>query len=292
MSPYDKSSVGLCGRRPIARLGKAKRRRNRTRLLCCEPLEARQLLASTAAFTETMAATAVKPWTGTGAENAWTVTGSYFEQRTGSNYGTGNACGLEYKGGAALNELTGAMLATTNAINAKSGSGSVEFWVQSLGLDGTDGWTFQLDAGSGYVTRLSELTGSNHGWQQYHYDLAAGELVSTLKMRFQFTGGGAGEDDRIDLDQITVTVGDTNSGGMNIEVTLSDEAQGTTIAFDGLAFLTGSLGADSFFPPGKVADFWGFQYLRDNDPSQMGHSGNFLTKAANNVLVHPDSQPT
>ena len=103
-------------------------------------------------------------------------------------------------------------------------------------------------------------------------------------MRFQFTGGGAGEDDRIDLDQITVTVGDTNSGGMNIEVTLSDEAQGTTIAFDGLAFLTGSLGADSFFPPGKVADFWGFQYLRDNDPSQMGHSGNFLTKAANNVL--------
>jgi len=43
----------------------------------------------------------------------------------------------------------------------------------------------------------------------------------------------------------------TNSGGMNIDVTLSDEAQGTTIAFDRLGFLTGSLGADSFFPPAR-----------------------------------------
>jgi hypothetical protein len=57
-----------------------------------------------------------------------------------------------------------------------------------------------------------------------------------------------------------------------IEQTLSDEAQRNTIAFDGLAFLTSNLGSDSFFPPGKVADFWGFQYFRDNDPSQMGHS--------------------
>src|SRR5512142_2596399 len=67
---------------------------------------------------------------------------------------------------------------------------------------------------------------------------------------------------------------------MNIEQTLSDQAQGTTIAFDGLAFLTGNLGADSFLPPGKVADFWGFQYLRDNDPSEMGHNTDFLTRAS------------
>jgi hypothetical protein len=70
---------------------------------------------------------------------------------------------------------------------------------------------------------------------------------------------------------------------MGITQTLSDEAQRNTIAFDGLAFLTGSLGADSFFPPGKVADFWGFQYLRDNDPSQMGHNPLFLTSAAFNM---------
>ncbi|MCP4542087.1 MAG: hypothetical protein GY832_33595, partial [Chloroflexi bacterium] len=70
----------------------------------------------------------------------------------------------------------------------------------------------------------------------------------------------------------------------NIEQALSDRAQSTTISFDALAFLTGNLGADSFYPPGKVADFWGFQYLRDNDPTEMGHNTDFLTSAALNVL--------
>ncbi len=70
----------------------------------------------------------------------------------------------------------------------------------------------------------------------------------------------------------------------NIEQAISDKAQGMTISYDALAFMTGDLGADSFFPPGKVADFWGFQYLRDNDPSEMGHAGDFLTSAAMNTL--------
>lgn len=69
-----------------------------------------------------------------------------------------------------------------------------------------------------------------------------------------------------------------------MEQTLSDKAQEMTIAFDGLAFLTGTIGSDSFFPPGKVADFWGFQYLRDNDPSSMGHNTDFLTSASLNML--------
>jgi hypothetical protein len=73
-------------------------------------------------------------------------------------------------------------------------------------------------------------------------------------------------------------------GAMTIAQTLSDDAQKNTIAFDALSFLTGNLGADSFFPPGKVADFWGFQYLRDNDSSQMGHNTDFLTQAAFNML--------
>jgi hypothetical protein len=72
--------------------------------------------------------------------------------------------------------------------------------------------------------------------------------------------------------------------GYNIEQAISDKAQGMTISYDALAFMTGDLGADSFFPPGKVADYWGFQYLRDNDPSQMGHAGDFLTSAAMNTL--------
>ena len=70
----------------------------------------------------------------------------------------------------------------------------------------------------------------------------------------------------------------------NIEQAISDKAQGMTISYDALAFMTGDLGSDSFFPPGKVADFWGFQYLRDNDPSEMGHAGDFLTSAAMNTL--------
>ncbi|MEI6914586.1 MAG: DUF1566 domain-containing protein, partial [Armatimonadota bacterium] len=172
-------------------------------------------------LTETMGSTAVKPWTGIGAVNTWTVTGSYFEQRIGSNYGTGNACGMEFKGGTTLNALTSAMVATTNSINTAGASGYVEFYVQTLSLDATDGWTFQIDSGSGYVTRLSELTGSSHTWQKYHYDLAAGELVNGLKMRFQFTGGGVGDDDRIDLDQITVSV--TSDGASTSNVTMYDD---------------------------------------------------------------------
>ncbi len=73
-------------------------------------------------------------------------------------------------------------------------------------------------------------------------------------------------------------------GGYTIQQSISDEAQRNTIAFDALAFLTGSRGADSFFPPGKVADFWGFQLLRDNDPTEMGHNTDFLTRAADNLL--------
>jgi len=69
-----------------------------------------------------------------------------------------------------------------------------------------------------------------------------------------------------------------------ITQTLSDTAQFTTIAFDGLGFLTGNLGSQSFLPPGKVADYSGFQYLRDNDPTNLGHNTSFVTIIAFNVL--------
>lgn len=190
--------------------------------------------ATNTVFTETMCATAVKPWTGIGADNPWTVTGSYFEQRTGSHYGTGNACGVQYKCGTTQNALISAMIDTTNPIEASGESGYVEFWLQTLTLDGTDGWTFQLDSGTGYVTRLSELTGNSHAWQKYHYDLTAGERVASLRMRFQFTGGGTGDDDRIDLDQITVTVASGEATG-NVSVTMVDDgAHGDGAAGDGV----------------------------------------------------------
>jgi len=65
---------------------------------------------------------------------------------------------------------------------------------------------------------------------------------------------------------------------------ISDEAQRNTIAFDGLAFLTGNVGSQSFLPPGKVADYSGFQCLRDNDPTKLGHNTSFVTIIAFNVL--------
>jgi hypothetical protein len=69
-----------------------------------------------------------------------------------------------------------------------------------------------------------------------------------------------------------------------MQQTLSDEAQRNTISFDALGFMTGSLGSQTFLPPGKVADYSGFQYLRDNDPTNLGHNTSFVTIIAYNVL--------
>jgi len=77
--------------------------------------------------------------------------------------------------------------------------------------------------------------------------------------------------------------------GQTLEQAISDRAQETTIAFSGLAVITGNLDAQSFFPPGKLADYWGFQYLRDNDPSDMGHNTSFLTRVACDMLYVLDA---
>ncbi len=69
-----------------------------------------------------------------------------------------------------------------------------------------------------------------------------------------------------------------------ITQTISDEAQQNTMAFDALGFMTGCLGSQTFLPPGKVADYSGFQYLRDNDPTNLGHNTSFVTIIATNIL--------
>jgi hypothetical protein len=77
----------------------------------------------------------------------------------------------------------------------------------------------------------------------------------------------------------------------SIEQAISDRAQLHTIAFDGLAFLTGDFGYDTFLPPGKVSDYFGFQYMRDIDAREGGHNTSFLTRIAHNMLtVLNDSQ--
>lgn len=76
-----------------------------------------------------------------------------------------------------------------------------------------------------------------------------------------------------------------SSTAYNLGQAMSDNGQLMTIAFSGLAFITGNSGGDSFFPPGKVADYFGFQYMRDIDEAGYGHNTQFLTRAANNVLL-------
>ena len=71
----------------------------------------------------------------------------------------------------------------------------------------------------------------------------------------------------------------------SLEQAVSDRAQLHTIAFDGLAFLTGDFGLDTFLPPGKVSDYFGFQYMRDIDAKGGGHNTSFLTRIANNMLA-------
>ena len=71
----------------------------------------------------------------------------------------------------------------------------------------------------------------------------------------------------------------------SIEQATSDRAQLHTIAFDGLAFLTGDFAGDTFLPPGKVSDYFGFQYMRDIDAKEGGHNTSFLTRIAHNMLA-------
>ena len=71
----------------------------------------------------------------------------------------------------------------------------------------------------------------------------------------------------------------------SIEQAISDRAQLHTIAFNALAFLTGDFGYDTFLPPGKVSDYFGFQYMRDIDAREGGHNTSFLTRIAHNMLA-------
>jgi hypothetical protein len=75
-----------------------------------------------------------------------------------------------------------------------------------------------------------------------------------------------------------------NENKYSIEQAISDKAQLNTIAFDALAFFTGDFCSDTFLPPGKVSDFFGFQYMRDIDAGEKGHNTSFLTRIANNVI--------
>ena len=192
-------------------------------------------------FTETMATTATAPmtgWTGTDSVNPWTITNTgglgNIKQTTAANHGTGNVCGLDMNGGSA--NAANTMVTTTNAINALGSNGYVEFWVSTSNLTAGLGWNFQLSTdGVTWVTRASELTGSNHGYLSvYHYDLIPTERVNTLKIRFQFVGNGLGgpSSPSVMIDDIKVV---TTSGNAAVILTMFDDgAHNDGTAGDGL----------------------------------------------------------
>ncbi|MCX6927573.1 MAG: DUF1566 domain-containing protein, partial [Verrucomicrobia bacterium] len=240
-------------------------------------------------FLETMRTSAAKPWAGDGCNNSWTVITNGpnpFEQRGLSNYGGGNTNGMEFKGG--TTNLMDSMIATTGSMDARGNSGFVEFWMQTLTISnqyGNAGWAFQLDSGSGFVTRLSELSSTNHGWRLYHYDLQAGELVGSLKMRFQFRGGSA--ESRMDLDQIYVKVA-TGGGSTFTNVSMLDDGAhqdgaagdgtyggqipalpaGTTVSF----YLTAAdnLGATTLAPSGAPGTAYFYNVQSASTTQTMG----------------------
>jgi phosphatidylethanolamine-binding protein (PEBP) family uncharacterized protein len=129
---------------------------------------------------------------------------------------------------------------------------------------GTSGITWQQPPGTS-----SKLPGTGTGQQQ---QMANHNVFSPVQIQ-----GGAGNSG--------ITQGMGGNQAYTMEQTLSDQAQEATIAFDALAFLTGQACSDTFLPPGKVADYAGFQYLRDNDATQMGHNTDFVTRASDNVLI-------
>ncbi len=94
------------------------------------------------------------------------------------------------------------------------------------------------------------------------------------------------EDDNttINEDNYLITGEPFTNPQLNLDQAISDQAQKNTMAFDALGFYNGNLGAQTFLPPGKVADYSGFQYFRDNDQTKLGHNTSFVTIIAFNIL--------
>ena len=185
-------------------------------------------------FLETMGTnfSKVSGWTGTGCDNRWTVTTSGtspFEQATNWNYGSGNISGLQFKQGVA--SLNSNMITTLSGITATGSAAFIDFFTWADGMSSNTGWVLQLNAGTGYVTRVSELGYSHSSWLPSHYNLQAGERVTNLLLRFQFAGGSSSN--RINLDQISLKVVSQGSSWTNT-LMLDDGLHGDGAAGDGL----------------------------------------------------------
>ena len=181
--------------------------------------------------------------------------------------------------------ITPLNMANTSDINHQVVS-NILVLLQSLDEDGdpTNGITIPITAASRATSTVSfDVTPAAFAAHTGVLSLIANSgsvnhlpiSAATAKAHFQSTLNGG-----------TVTPIPTSTAKFNMAQTISDGAQGTTMAFSGLALMTGNLPAQSFYPPGKVADYTGFQFLRDNDPDNMGHNTSFLTRVANNAIYN------
>lgn len=190
-------------------------------------------------FYETMGSAAVTNWTGASTVYPWTITFSGppvspFKQNATANHtavGDGNQYGMQVNGNSPT--LANNTITTTNNINATGTSGTVQFYVMTTGMTGTQGWDFQTSTdGSTWTTRLSDLNiASSYAYTLKSYTLTSPELVSTLKLRFRFAGGGSNQTPAISLDDIKIVI-----GGVVTPVSVSmldDGAHGDGAAGDG-----------------------------------------------------------
>ncbi len=219
---------------------------------------------TTTVFNETMSSVAAAaPWAGTNANNAWTVTNpvgaggpappSPFSQTAAANrtpVGSGNQFGLEAVGGPPFANIGDGSVANATNINATGTSGNVQFYLAAVNQTATTGWNFQLSANGGttWTTRLTESNTPRATHALFTYNLAATELVSTLRMRFQFAGGGPGGTGTFRVDDIKVATtsnsapaavamldnglsGDGAAGDGVYGVVLPAQATGTTVTY-------------------------------------------------------------
>ncbi|HWR13414.1 MAG TPA: hypothetical protein VN577_01195 [Terriglobales bacterium] len=142
---------------------------------------------------------------------------------------------------------------------------------------------------AGYSASVTSQAGATYSWTASNATIMVGANSDNVA----FTAGISGTmvltakvttSSGTSTASVTIPITAAKSPQYNIEQAVSDGAQSSTIAFSGFGMMTGNLGAQSFFPPGKVADYWGFQYLRDNDADNMGHNTSFLTRVACNML--------
>ncbi len=107
-------------------------------------------------------------------------------------------------------------------------------------------------------------------------------LITSLAIVIVLSSGCSKDND--ELSDVKIPTEPFENPQYTMVKTLSDQAQLNTIAFDALGFMTGNLGSQTFLPPGKVADYNGFQYFRDNDQTNLGHNTSFVTIIASNIL--------